>query len=490
MARICILAALVLVGCVGVQPTTPANLPVAAPVGSVPRMALEPCELAGGVAARCGTLTVPENQATGRGRTIDLFVAVLPATGPTPAPDALFFLSGGPGGAASVEYAWTADALYGLNRSRDFVLVDQRGVGQSNPLRCPPPGFTVADALRPENAPQLDAYIADCVSDLPGDPAHYTSAMAAADLDAVRAALGYEQINLYGGSYGATLAQYYALAYPERVRTLFLEGASLLGVHLRERWPITRQAALEQLFAACAEDAACNARYPKLQAAFESVLARVGERPATTSVARPDGAPIVVDRQALYLLTNGLLLSTDGQRSLPALIFAAYANDDYAPIAATYRDIVQQAEQNLVQVMQWSILCNEDWARADVAAVTAAAQGTYFAAESVAEARAFAVACAHLAAPQPADAATRFASFAPTVFRVGALDPQDPLEHIATRDQDVPNHLVLTFPGEAHAVSAATNTCRYSLLTALVSRGSLEGLDPACAAQHRPPAFR
>lgn len=490
MARIWILAVLVLVGCVGARTTTPAVQTAAPAVETRPRLELQPCELAGGVAARCGTLAVPENHATGQGPTIDLYVAVLPATGPTPAPDALFFLSGGPGGVASVDHAWTADALYGLNRSRDFVLVDQRGVGQSNPLRCPAPAFTVADALRPENAPQLEAYIADCVSDLPGDPAHYTSAMAAADLEAVREALGYQQINLYGGSYGATLAQYYALAYPERVRTLFLEGASLLGVHLRERWPITRQAALEQLFRACAEDASCNARYPALQAAFAAVLARVGERPVTTSVTLPDGAPIVVDRQALYLLVNGMLLATDGQRALPALIFAAYANDDYTPIAATYRDIVQQAEQNLVQVMQWSILCNEDWARADVAAVTAAAQGTYFAAESVAEAQAFAVACAHLPAPQAADAATRFTTAAPTIFRVGALDPQDPLEHIATRAQDVPNHLAVTFPGEAHAVSAATNTCRYSLLTALVSRGSLAGLDPTCAAQHQPPVFR
>jgi pimeloyl-ACP methyl ester carboxylesterase len=482
-----VIGCLVLSGCAALQTATPAS-PL---IEAAPQITLEPCTLAGGVAAQCGTLSVPENRVTGAGRTIDLHVAVLKATGPAPAADAVFFLSGGPGGVASVDFAWTADALFGLNRNRDFVLVDQRGVGASNALTCPDPGFAVTDALKPEGAPRLEAYVADCLKDLPGDPAFYTSAMAAADLDAVRAALGYTQVNLYGGSYGATLAQYYALAYPDRVRTLYLEGASLLGIHLRERWPLTRQAALEHLFTLCAADAQCNARYPDLQTAFETVLARVSDRPVTTSVAMPDGAPVVIDRLALYLLTNGMLLSTDGQRALPALIYAAYAGDDYTPLAGVYRDVAQQAAQSLVQVMQWSIYCNEDWAQNDVAAVAEAAQDTYFAAESVQEAQAFAVACRQIPpGPQPADAATRFATAAPTIFRVGAIDPQDPIDHIATREQDTPNHLVLAFPGEAHAVSAQTNVCRYSALTMLVSSGSLEGIDTVCATGHQPPPFR
>lgn len=74
-----------------------------------------------------------------------------------------------------------------------------------------------------------------------------------------------------------------------------------------------------------------------------------------------------------------MILTTDGQRSLPALFFVAYANDDYTPIDQAYRQILQYAQGSLVQVMQWGILCNEDWARCDVGAVAEAARGTYFA---------------------------------------------------------------------------------------------------------------
>jgi pimeloyl-ACP methyl ester carboxylesterase len=434
---------------------------------------------------------VPEDRPAGAGRTIELQVAVLKATGSTPAPDPVFFLSGGPGGVASADFAWTAGALAELNRSRDFVLVDQRGVGGSNALTCPGSTLAVDDVLAPGGDELLSAYVRGCLATLTGDPALYTSDLAADDLDDVRAALGYTQVNLVGGSYGATLAQYYALRHPERVRTLFLEGASLLGVHMRERWPLTRQAALTKLFAACADDATCRASYPELQAAFEHVLARVSERPVVSKLEGPDGEPVVIDRLALYLLVNGMLLTTDGQRGLPALIYPAYADESYTGLAAAYRDVLQAANRSLVQVMQWSIFCSEDWARADVDTIAETAQGTYFAAEAVREARAYAVACRHLPSGlQGQTYAQRVFTAAPTVFVVGELDPQDPVEHLATRQRDVPNHLLVVLPGEAHGVSARANPCRFQLLTALITTGALEGLDAACAERHQPPPFR
>lgn len=492
---------LLLTSCAGAQVAQPdatavavppaPTAPAANPTPPVPPLALQPCVLSDGVAAACGTLRVPERRPAGAGRIIDLHVAVLKATGPSRAPDAVFFLSGGPGGVASEDFAWTAGALAELNRSHDFVLVDQRGVGQSNPLICPTTGLAVDDVLAPDGDALLGAFVRRCLETLPGDPASYTSDLAADDLDDVRAALGYPTINLYGGSYGATLAQYYALQHPERVRTLFLEGASLLGVPMRERWPLTRQAALTKLFAACAEDAACKASYPELQAAFEHVLARVSERPVQSQLSGPDGKPVVVDRLALYLVVNGMLLTTDGQRGLPALIYPAYTDGSYTGIAAAYQQIVQIANQSLVQAMQWGILCTEDWARADAAVIAETARGTYFAEEHVREAQAYAVACDNLPqTPRSSGYPQRVGTQAPTVFVVGELDPQDPVEHLATREQDVPNHLLVVLPGEAHGVSRQSNPCRFALLTTLITTGSLAELNPACAERHRPPPFQ
>ncbi len=88
--------------------------------------------------ALCVKYEVFENRATRTGRRIPLNIILLPAKSSKPAPDALFYLAGGPG-AAATGYA-EAPFMDGLRRNRDVVLVDQRGTGESNPLNCAPFG--------------------------------------------------------------------------------------------------------------------------------------------------------------------------------------------------------------------------------------------------------------------------------------------------------------------------------------------------------------
>src|SRR6185503_9044834 len=85
--------------------------------------------------AKCGTYTVWENRTAKAGRTIDLNVVVLQATGAGRKPDPLFVLLGGPGeGAAGDAEHWVEDPV---RTSRDLVFVDARGTGKSNGLHCP-----------------------------------------------------------------------------------------------------------------------------------------------------------------------------------------------------------------------------------------------------------------------------------------------------------------------------------------------------------------
>src|ERR1043165_7202293 len=88
--------------------------------------------------ALCVKYEVFENRATKTGRRIPLNIILLPAKSAKPAPDPIFYLAGGPGGAAT-GYA-EASFMEGLRRNRDVVLVDQRGTGESNPLNCAPFG--------------------------------------------------------------------------------------------------------------------------------------------------------------------------------------------------------------------------------------------------------------------------------------------------------------------------------------------------------------
>jgi pimeloyl-ACP methyl ester carboxylesterase len=112
-----------------------------------PALPLKPCTLPGVVVARCGRLAVPEDRRLPNGRKIKLFVAVVRAWGGRARRAPVFFLSGGPGGAAaSGDAAVAVRSLTSANRTRDLVLVDQRGVGRSAPLLCPRVPQSVEDA--------------------------------------------------------------------------------------------------------------------------------------------------------------------------------------------------------------------------------------------------------------------------------------------------------------------------------------------------------
>jgi pimeloyl-ACP methyl ester carboxylesterase len=179
-------------------------------------------------AAQCGTLEVPEDRARPAGRTLAIAVVVLPAATLSPQPDPLIMLPGGPG-QSSDALAPLAGALGGVRRNRDIVLIDPRGTGRSAPLRCP--ALAPRDAFDELAQEQTIAAAAQrCIAELrasgEADPAQYTTSAVVADVDAIRIALGYDRINLWGGSYGTRVAQEYLRRYPQHVRAVVLDGAA------------------------------------------------------------------------------------------------------------------------------------------------------------------------------------------------------------------------------------------------------------------------
>src|SRR5690349_12406614 len=101
-------------------------------------LAFSPCTVQS-VSARCGTVVVPENRARQKGKSIALNVVVIPAVRKPAAPDAFVYLVGGPGDAATNAASGAVGMWPGVHQTRDILLVDQRGTGQSNPLACPVP---------------------------------------------------------------------------------------------------------------------------------------------------------------------------------------------------------------------------------------------------------------------------------------------------------------------------------------------------------------
>ena len=238
-----------------------------------PRLRLRPCTLGVETPARCGRLLVPENRANPSGRKISLRVAVIPSP-VQPADGALFYLEGGPGGAATAVAPAVNDLFGKVNAHRDLVFVDQRGTGGSHAMQCPQEHVPLHGAPA-----RVAGYIERCFAHLDGDPRFYTSAPAADDLEDVRKALGYGPIDLFGTSYGATLAQIFLRLHPGAVRTMTLDGASLLNVPLYELQGRNTERALDSQLARCARPARLPHGIP---------VHAAGDRPAARPEARLD----------------------------------------------------------------------------------------------------------------------------------------------------------------------------------------------------------
>src|SRR5262245_31901789 len=183
--------------------------------------------------ARCGTYEVFEDRARGTGRKLRLKVVVVPASSSTPAHDAVFWLHGGPG-AAATQLAPAAGAggfLEAVGRDRDLVFVDQRGTGDSNPLACDladDPADLAASFGELFPLAKVRACRAKIAS--VADPRLYTTPLAVDDFDDVRAALGYDKIDLVAASYGTIAALVYLRQHADHVRSAFLLGVANTNV--------------------------------------------------------------------------------------------------------------------------------------------------------------------------------------------------------------------------------------------------------------------
>jgi pimeloyl-ACP methyl ester carboxylesterase len=240
-----------------------------------PTLQLEACRR-DGVNARCGRLEVREDPAAVAGRKLLLSVTVIPSLRVRAEPDPLVILSGGPGQAAGDFYTAVAPAFGRIRRDRDIVLIDQRGTGQSNRLDCE---FSDDIDVGVTDLQQLQSQARTCMAALPGDPRFYTTSVAVRDLEAVRAALGYEKLNFYAVSYGTRVAQLYLRRYPSRVRSVVLDGAVPVDLALGPDAAPAAQHALDTIFANCENEASCNTAFPRLRDQLGDLRAQLQKTP-------------------------------------------------------------------------------------------------------------------------------------------------------------------------------------------------------------------
>jgi pimeloyl-ACP methyl ester carboxylesterase len=140
------------------------------------------------------------------------------------------------------------------------------------------------------------------------------------------------------------------------------------------------------------------------------------------------------------------------------------------------------------QLMYWSIVCNEPWARWNPARTRAAARGTYLTERTAADAALAGAVCSAMPrAPQPAWSKARVRSNIPVLLVVGGADPQDPLANVRDARRELPASRTIVVPHAGHG--ALQLGCTARVAQQFVERGTADGLDTSCVARYAPPPF-
>jgi pimeloyl-ACP methyl ester carboxylesterase len=318
---------------------------------------------------QCGFVVVPEDHADPAGETIRLAVVVVKDRSPAHQPDPVILLAGGPGEKVVANAVRVAVQLAPIHPNRDLVIFDQRGVGLSEPaLECPEFMQAMLDLLdesEPEAAAkiQFNALMA-CRDRLVKEGYNlsaYTTQQNAADVNAIRVALGYDLINLHGSSYGSHLAQAVMRDYPQRIRSIAINSVWPLEKSLSVDGSTTFAQAILHLLDSCQSDEACNNAYPDLQEKLFEVIDRLNDAPVPISITNP------VDGKTYDALLTGdgvlgnlsaFLYVTRIIPILPQAIYDLY-NEDYeliSQLSGTRLALLSATTRG----MMFSVLCTED----------------------------------------------------------------------------------------------------------------------------------
>ncbi len=442
---------------------------------------LSPCRITAGPAhpsikASCGTLERPLDPGDAGSPTISLRVVVVAALNLTPEPDPVVPIAGGPGQGSVQFYAAYAPAFEDLRRDRDILLVDQRGTGESARLDCDFDEDWV-DGSYP--AAEIRAAATACLEALPHDPRYFTTSVAVTDLEAVRAALGYPALNLYGTSYGTRVAQHYARRYPDNTRSIVLDGVVPPQVALGPEIATESQRAVDQAFTRCAADPGCNQRFPALTERFAALVERLRAEPQTISVPHPDTGRVEVmtfGGAELSAAVRLLAYQPATVALLPLLVHEA-AVGNLVPLAAQYRLVELTFADTLALGMHNAVMCSEDAPFYDRAVIDYEAIGASYIGPMQLEAIE-AICSVWPAGPVDEEFKVPLSTSLPVLLLSGDADPITPPRYADLAAVDLRNARLLTGRDQGHGQLAVG--CVPRLVADFVAAADPRAVDADC----------
>lgn len=290
----------------------------------------------------CGTVTVPESRAPAfadDSNSIEIAVAVLRSTSANPLPDPIVFLDGGPGGHTLDFATYYASMFTSLRQDRDIILFDQRGTGHSAPpTRCAGLSQYDYDSVQNDDPDRVDLMryedaLIECIQRRQQDGTNFkalTSQESATDVRDLIVALGYEQANLFGISYGTRLALTIMRDHPDVVRAAVLDSVYPPQIDSYPQVARNFERSLNLIAEACADSTTCHENYPDVTGAYHRLIDELNSEPQRityTDFYTGASYSVLLTGSRIIDATFSLLYDTDVLHLIPGYIYRALDGD-------------------------------------------------------------------------------------------------------------------------------------------------------------------
>ena len=443
------------------------------------QLVFQPCSLSAptarkGLEAQCTTMQVPENPAEPNGRKIGLRIAWLPPENEADSmPDPVFMLAGGPGQSAVDTYAGMDPAFEEVRKRRHVILVDQRGTGGSNLLNCKFDDEQAAD-MSVEGA-AADAKTCETTLSKKADLRFYTTTAAVGDLDAVRKALGVEQINLMGVSYGTRVAQQYTLRHPQHTRTVLLDSVVPNTLPLGGIFARNLDDALALQFGQCAKEPGCAAKLGDPRQQLDTLLATLRANPPLVKYRDASTHELKEDRLTADMVAGLVRMYAympAAAALLPNLIHEANQGR-YEDLMALTQMLSGEMQDSMATGMQFSVICAED------AGSFTAQPDDKDTVLGQTMAQSMAAMCSVWPTGKvPADFRTALTGNTPVLAISGEFDPVTPPRYGDEAIAKLSNARHLVLKGQGHSVLSVG--CMPKLFAQFVEKADPKALDAKC----------
>jgi pimeloyl-ACP methyl ester carboxylesterase len=437
---------------------------------------------------RCFSVDLAEDPAHPQGRRIQLDGFVIPATAANPDRRAVVILQGGPGEAASESGDFAAFWAKQLP-DRDIVAIDQRGTGRTPDIRC---RSALDDAhLQPaliDEWPMAD--LKACLARLAGkvDLTKYTTANSAIDMELERRALGYDHVDLVGGSYGTMMAQAYIHLYGEHVRSAVLISVVSPDTPVPQSFARHTEMSLQGVLDLCIEDVKCRAAFPDIEGDLALLKAKLA-RDGGISFTWPEGANGKRMRMSAGAVAGAIrseLYDPSLMPLVPIQIHTLAHGDD--PSFVKWAILLRRGiDGDLSQGLYLSITCGESWPHVNVDALRREEKGTLYGSYRT---NGLAVACAVW--PHGDDLAelhTLKTWNGPVLETAGQFDPVTPQVYAERVLSQFPHGRLLRLPNQGHGMTDDALACVAPLAAKFIETGDAMSLDARCAETLKFPGF-